>query len=69
MQLGSLIETDPADFDKRFLKFSVECDPEDCAYLSDDSVTLMQQGEIRVTAVCGSHEASCRIVIVEQEED
>ena len=67
--LSELVLTEPEDFDKRFLQFSMECDPEDCAYLSDDALTLMQNGEVRITAVCGSHKASCRIVIVEEDED
>ena len=65
--LGDYLETDPADFDKRFVKYSMECDPEDCAYLSDDAVNLMQRGEVRVTASCGSRKASCRIVIKEED--
>ncbi len=67
--LGDLIETDPLDFDRRFLKFSMECDPEDCAYLSDDALSLMQHGTVQVTVVCGSRETSCRIVIIEDEEE
>ena len=67
--LEDLLLTDPVDFDKRYITFSVECDPEDCAYFSDNAISLMENGKIRVTAVCGSHRAECTIVITEEEED
>ena len=69
VDLLKLVITEPEDFDPVFLSFSIECDPENSAYLSEDALSLMESGEVNVTVTCGSHEATCRIIIMEEHRE
>lgn len=68
VELGGLLSTVPFDFDKGYLEFTVECEPEDCGYPSDDSISFVGEGEARVTVSCGDQKASCRIITEEEEK-
>ena len=66
IDLTDWVETVPDDFGKEFLQFTAVCEPEDCAYLSDNYLAVSKEGKVKITVSCGSRSAECEIVILEE---
>ena len=62
MDLVDLLVTEPEDFDRSSITFTLEPADSDFAFLNESSLTFSGSGEVTVTAACGSRTASCRIV-------